>query len=381
MKNINKRKTIFVYSYASKTRTNIDIYHRLSKLGWKIVLFTDIKKFGDKNKKYGLVEIRNTRIFFNHPRLHFPIKFILNIILFKPKFIYLEQDIISINVLILWFISKFINSNIVLQTYENISPLVKLKESKSLIKKLFYFLQYLLLRSLFFVPRFIFTVSLDSFRIFQRYGYNARLIPLGVNSSHFRHLNLSRLSIIKKFCPNLKKQSLRILDSENSIIYSYIGRLVKEKGIHFLLESFANLPFENKILLIDTFDSKTLYGQYLQKLIIKFKINKKIIFFKSNHYSINLIYNISDYVILPSLSNINWSEQYGRVPVEASFCSVMPVVSNSGHLNYLPISKVIYDSKKELPPLNLTKKINYTSKMLSTKEMANNINLILNSIL
>ena len=96
MKIINKRKTIFVYSYASKTRTNIDVYHRLSRLGWKIVLFTDREKNDDKNKKYGLVEIRNTRIFFNHPRLHLPIKFILNIIFFKPKFIYLEQDIISI---------------------------------------------------------------------------------------------------------------------------------------------------------------------------------------------------------------------------------------------------------------------------------------------
>ena len=69
-----------------------------------------------------------------------------------------------------------------------------------------------------------------------------------------------------------------------------------------MLESFASDKDINKLLLIDSFDKEDKYTKYLKKLLNKYDLSNKIIFFNSNHYSINLIYNISDFIVLPSIS-------------------------------------------------------------------------------
>ena len=108
--NINQSKKIIVYSYACKTRTNIDVYHRLSRLGWDVLVFT--KKDQDfKSTKYGLVDIKDAFIIFNHPRLQIPLNFLRNIFLLRPKYLILEQDILSLNSLISWFICCITKSN------------------------------------------------------------------------------------------------------------------------------------------------------------------------------------------------------------------------------------------------------------------------------
>ena len=82
---------------------------------------------------------------------------------------------------------------------------------------------------------------------------------------------------------------------------------------------------------------------------------------------------------MPSISNYQWKEQYGRVPVEASYCEVLPIISDSGHLKDLALSKEIFSLNKNLPS-SIEMGINkYTSRMLSTLEMAKNLDLILNS--
>ncbi len=376
---LNRRKLIIVYSFACKTRTNIDIYHQLARLGWKIILFTNIKE-KSCTSNYGLVEVKNSFLLFSHPRVHLPLNFLLNIFFLRPKNIIIEQDIISLNVLISWLLSLFTKSNIILQTYENISPISKIKNSKKLFPKILFITQYILIRLLFFIPKVLLTVSYDSYSLFKKYKYNSKLIPLGVNSNHFYKLNVTRKLILNRFIKNINKDISDKINKKETLVYTYVGRLVKEKGIHLLLESFAKLSRSNKILLIDAFDKEDLYIKYLKNLIIKYKLNNEIAFFNSNHYSINLIYSVSDFIVLPSIPNYRWTEQYGRVPVEASFCGVYPILGKCGHLVDLPINKKIFDSKSELPPLELPNISTYSSKTLSTKEMAKNINLILRSI-
>ena len=162
-----------------------------------------------------------------------PLNFLLNILLLKPNHIIIEQDILSLNVLISWFLSLLTRTNIILQTYENISPLSKNKNTKSIFKKILYLVQYLLIRSLFFIPKILLTVSYDSFCLFKKYKYNTRLISLGVNNNHFHKLKLSREKVIKKFAKDFNKEIQTKINKKETIIYSYVGRLVQEKGIIF----------------------------------------------------------------------------------------------------------------------------------------------------
>ena len=376
--NINRSKRIIVYSYACKTRTNIDVYHRLSRLGWDVLVFTK-KDQNFKSTKYGLVDIKHAYIIFNHPRLQIPLNFLRNIILLRPKYLILEQDILSLNSLICWFICCITKSNLVIQTYENIKPLSKIKYTNSLLKKLLFITQDLLLRSFNFIPKILLTVSIDSFYLFKNYRYKVKLVPLGVNKNHFFKEDLKRDLVIKKLSKDISKSMLNKIRDKDYLIYTYVGRLVKEKGVHLLLEAFSELKYKKKILLIDSFERKSKYTSYLKKLIDKYSLKKNIIFFKSNHYSINLIYNISDFIVLPSISNYKWKEQYGRVPVEASFCELSPIISDSGHLKDLALSKDIFSLNKNLPSSTEIGINKYTSRMLSTVEMAKNLDLIFNS--
>ena len=98
---------------------------------------------------------------------------------------------------------------------------------------------------------------------------------------------------------NKIKNELGIKDDE--IVFSFLGRMVKEKGIIELLESFSILSEENpniKLLCMGSMPTSE-RDNSVNELIKKFKDNKQIIFLGQVENS-EIYYKISDVFVLPS---------------------------------------------------------------------------------
>lgn len=88
--------------------------------------------------------------------------------------------------------------------------------------------------------------------------------------------------------------------TEQNIIITFIGRLVKEKGIVELLEAFSNIDNKNiKLLVVGDIDQGCRDQQTKTLIISKYKDNKSIIFTGFREDINNILY-ITDIFCLPS---------------------------------------------------------------------------------
>lgn len=144
---------------------------------------------------------------------------------------------------------------------------------------------------------YIFTQSVEDFE-------TARKNNFLKNSSNYLHIS-NGVDIKNKFNPNLQeKNSINQIKIENNIkdkdlIVTFIGRLVKEKGIIELLNSYEKLKNKNvKFIIIGGLPQGERDNETIN-LIEKFKNNKNIIF--TNHIiNVNEYLKMSDIFCLPS---------------------------------------------------------------------------------
>lgn len=149
-------------------------------------------------------------------------------------------------------------------------------------------------------------------------------------------------------------------------IFGYIGRIVPEKGIEFLLKTFVTLPEQSKMLLYIAGDFDSKYGKMLYD-----KYSCPNIIFLGNIDAIHF-YSRIDTVIIPSL----WDEAFGRVAIEAALSGVDIITSDSGSLveNLLKINAnfSFYDkNNNELLKNHILDRI-----MASAKKPINNIDIL-----
>ena len=168
----------------------------------------------------------------------------------------------------------------------------------------------------------LFPISREALEVSKRYGFNEKLlfqIPYGVDLEKFVKQDESYIESTKK------KLGL------NSFTIAYFGRLVPEKGVDILLKAASILKERNFQILIDNFSFyKSDYILYLKKLIERYNLTNQIVFFDSDHNQMPDYYNAVDLVVLPSIENRNFKEQYGRVLVEAMSCETLVIGSNTG---------------------------------------------------
>jgi glycosyltransferase involved in cell wall biosynthesis len=151
--------------------------------------------------------------------------------------------------------------------------------------------------------------------------YKGKLMPfpLGVDSEQFRPL---------------PEEGMRIrteLGLQNHFVIGYIGRLVEEKGIYTLIDALPLLAASNiKLLFIGN-------GPLLEELNkAKERFPDSIIITEHiKHRDIQKWINAMDVLALPSRTKSNWREQFGRVLIEAMFCKVPVIGSNSGEIPVL----------------------------------------------
>ena len=120
--------------------------------------------------------------------------------------------------------------------------------------------------------------------------------------------------------PKIKIQKYN--KNKKEMIFGFVGRIEKAKGIEFLLDNFSRLKLENVKLFIY---GKGLTKEYENEIKQKYESNQ-IIFkgFKKPEE----IYNEIDILIVPSL----WNEPFGRIVPEANSYEVPVLVSNRGGL-------------------------------------------------
>lgn len=115
--------------------------------------------------------------------------------------------------------------------------------------------------------------------------------------------------------------------SQPALTMGYVGRLVPEKGVDLLLQAAAKLkgPWWLKIL------GNGPERPRLERMAQWLGIGARVVFdeqLPSTHIP-NYLGSL-DVLVLPSVSQSNWKEQFGRVLIEAMACEVLTVGARSG---------------------------------------------------
>ncbi len=225
----------------------------------------------------------------------------------EPNIIFLDNDTVCMQSLILIFWSFFFNYKI--NYFCNENNLINLFKSFSLKKLLklciIYFVNFIIKYKVNKIICYSNQIK-DNYN-FLGYKNKTEIIPLGFDK--------------KIFFIKTKKKLKKIL------VISYFGRINKEKGIHVLIESLKYLKEYRWKLLIDSEHIEDFkYFLNLKNLIKKSKIKQRTKFIKCNHNQIANFMRKSDIIVLPSL----YEEQYGRVIQEGVACGNVVVGSNIG---------------------------------------------------
>jgi glycosyltransferase involved in cell wall biosynthesis len=120
----------------------------------------------------------------------------------------------------------------------------------------------------------------------------------------------------------------------------YFGRLVKEKGVAHVIEVLPDLP-EARLLVVGEGPLRQVLQQFAESLEVSHRVE-----FRPQAPSTQMpaLFGELDALVLPSLTQRNWKEQFGRVLIEAMACGVPVVGSSCGE-----IPKVIGDAGLVFP--------------------------------
>lgn len=142
------------------------------------------------------------------------------------------------------------------------------------------------------------------------------LIPqFGVDPSHF--------------CPPDANEKETVADAHRALRIGYAGGLLPEKGIDDLLRACAVLKGEWRLRIVGEGSAKSA----LERLSITLGIASRVTIEKRRSTSdMPEFYRGQDVFVLPSRTQSNWKEQFGRVLVEAMACQIAVIGSSSGEI-------------------------------------------------
>ena len=118
-------------------------------------------------------------------------------------------------------------------------------------------------------------------------------------------------------------------DPGRSFVIGYVGRLVAEKGVALLLEAIAGVSGPYRLIILGAGPE---LGR-LEELARRLGLEERVIF-EGWLASPRMpdFYRGLDALVLPSRSQSNWIEQFGRVLIEAMACGVPVIGSDCGEI-------------------------------------------------
>ncbi len=111
----------------------------------------------------------------------------------------------------------------------------------------------------------------------------------------------------------------------------FVGRLVPEKGAHWLLDAVAGLEGDWELLIVGGFGSDPAVRRQVEARLRRLGDRWRLL---GPFASAEMpeFYRSIDVLVVPSLTGRRWKEQFGRVVVEAQACGVPVVGSDSGEI-------------------------------------------------
>jgi glycosyltransferase involved in cell wall biosynthesis len=112
-------------------------------------------------------------------------------------------------------------------------------------------------------------------------------------------------------------------------VIGFAGRLVPEKGLELLIDATAGVDGA----LVRMVGNGPMYEQLRRRAIarsVQLEIDTSV-----KHEQMAAAYAGFDVLVLPSLTRATWAEQFGRVLVEALWCGVPVIGSDSGEIPWV----------------------------------------------
>lgn len=166
---------------------------------------------------------------------------------------------------------------------------------------------------------FSFPVSTEVENVFRNKGYTGRstVLPLGVDLSVYRRQ--ADLDTLKNH-----------LRSNGEVLVGHLGRIVPEKGLSTLLKSLSlirDLPW--RLVMVGSGGFKERFDAEAAELGLTGRIVH--VGFVPHEQAPRYL-SAFDVLVLPSETQPNWKEQFGRVVIEAMACGTPVVGSDSGEI-------------------------------------------------
>jgi glycosyltransferase involved in cell wall biosynthesis len=175
------------------------------------------------------------------------------------------------------------------------------------------------------LPRFnaALTANLDGVRVLRDAGFRkpTERIGYGVDTKHFATVHT----------PELMQLREQLGLTPEDFVVGFIGRMLWMKGLDLLVEAFAEVRrsgYPNaKLLLVGSGDYETDFFREAKRLGVQSEIRHVRTVPQSQ---VTAYMHLLNALVLPSRRVGMWSEQFGRVLVEAMAAGVPVVGSNSG---------------------------------------------------
>lgn len=136
---------------------------------------------------------------------------------------------------------------------------------------------------------------------------------------------------LERFIPKPERRTLRqeLGLTVDAVWFAYVGRLVPEKGLVDLLQAFAKLPGHTRLLMLGAGPEQ----QALRQLATELALGDRLLLVDAvPSQRVPAWLAAMDALCLPSHTQSNWKEQFGRVLVEAMAAGVIPIGSSSGEI-------------------------------------------------
>ncbi len=126
---------------------------------------------------------------------------------------------------------------------------------------------------------------------------------------------------------------VKLRATENEVVVGYVGRIIAAKGLKTLLQALhqiQELPW--RLVMVGTGEYETEFKQIANELNLNQRISYTgfLPYTETSHYLAAF-----DLLVLPSETQTNWKEQFGRVIIESIACNTPVIGSSSGEIPYL----------------------------------------------